>query len=94
MKGLPSVESLESVHAFPCPYTFKVFGPGTSSVVEDARAVALRHIEDAHAISLSTRESSRGSYVCVSLTVTASSAEQVRELYRSLVRLQSVRYLL
>ena len=94
MKGLPSVEALESVHAFPCPYTFKVFGPGESSVFEDARSVALGYVADPQEVSLTTRESSRGTYVCVSLTVTASSAEQVREMYRALVRLASVRYLL
>ena len=94
MKGLPSVDALESVHAFPGPYTFKVFGPGESSVMEDARSIALTHVESVEDVSLSTRASSRGTYVCVSLKMTVASAEMVREIYRALVRLESVRFLL
>ena len=94
MRGLPSIEALESVHTFPGPYTFKVFGPGESDVMDATRDVALSFVDESGLLGLKARESSRGTYVCVSVTVECGSAEVVRQIYRSLVRLESVRYLL
>lgn len=94
MDNIPSVKALEAVHEFPCPFTIKVFGHSDPAFPMVVAEVARQAIEDTSSISHRHRASSKGNHLCVTLTVTAQSAVEVRVLYEALLTTSSVRFLL
>lgn len=94
MKGLPSLEVLEEVHNFPGPYTFKVFGSNTSAFVESVERVVEEVTGGFGEMDLSTRSSSAGNHVCVTVNVHMQTAHQVQAMYVELAELDDLRMLL
>lgn len=94
MKGVPSIELLESTHTFPSQFTYKVFGPNTEAFRESAEASAVGIAGSADWVSASTRESGKGNHQCVTLEVFVQSAHQIQALYGELQKLEGVRMIL
>ncbi len=94
MLNLPSVEALEQAHAFPGPYLIKVFGPPGDDFLQRSRAAATAVLGAESAVEASRRLSAQGRYSCVSLRLFVQSADQVREAYLALSRLDGVRMML
>ncbi len=90
MVQLPSVEMLEAGHQFPGPYMFKVIGRTDNGFA--ARAVAAVRDELAYAVDppFRTRETPGGRHVSVTLELTMQTAEQVRDVYRRLLKLSGL----
>jgi putative lipoic acid-binding regulatory protein len=90
----PSIEALESVHAFPCTYQIKVIGESGDEFV--SRVVAIVHEELSAQADLDyfVRESSGGRHVSVTLMMAVQSAEQVRTIYARLGEVAGVTMLL
>ena len=75
---------LESLLAFPCDFPIKVMGltrPGFAQAVMD---VVLRHAPDFDAATMEMRKSRQGKYLSLTVTVRASSREQLDKLYQDL----------
>jgi putative lipoic acid-binding regulatory protein len=87
MVQLPSVELLEAAHRFPGPYMFKVIGRTENGFA--ARAVAAVREEVAAEVDppFRLRETPGGRHVAVTLELTMQTAEQVRDVYRRLLKL-------
>ena len=78
--GAPERSLIEYPSAFP----IKVMGAKADGFVEAMVAVA-RHFDPSFdAVKLEVRPSGQGNYVGITLTVTATSREQLDELYRTL----------
>jgi len=78
--GAPERSLIEYPSAFP----IKVMGATADGFVEAMVAVA-RHFDPSFdAVKLEVRPSGQGNYVGITLTVTATSREQLDELYRTL----------
>ncbi len=90
MDNLPSIEALEAAHSFPGQFTIKLFSKSSTTFSQRVRAVVLQVTGVAGDPRLSTRSSSKGRHLCVTLEVVAASAAQVRELYRELGRLEEL----
>jgi putative lipoic acid-binding regulatory protein len=90
LENLPSVELLEAVHRFPGPYMFKVIGRTENGFI--ARAVAAVRDEIAAAVDppFRVREAAGGRHVAVTLELTMQTAEQVRGVYRRLMKLRGL----
>ena len=74
----------ESLLAFPCDFPIKIMGetqPGFAQAVMD---VVLRHAPDFDASTMEMRRSRLGKYLSLTVTVRASSREQLDNLYRDL----------
>lgn len=84
MKGLPSIEALESVHDFPTSFVFKVFGACEPTLEAELVELTRSVIADGAALSSRTRQSSKGKHACVTLTVEVRSAQMVHRVYESL----------
>lgn len=84
MINLPSVQLLESRHAFPCDYTFKVIGAAADNFA--ARVVAM--VRDELRMELdppySMRGTSNGQHVAITIEPCCQSSQQVLAVYSRL----------
>jgi len=69
---------------YPSAFPIKVMGVQVEGFEAEVVAVALRFDPDFDASSIERRPSKGGTYLGLTLTVTATSREQLDELYRTL----------
>ena len=82
---LPADIPLEhSLIDYPCAFPIKVMGPQVDGFVEAMLAVARQFDPDFDAGTLAQRPSSGGRYLGLTLTVWATSRQQLDDLYRAL----------
>ena len=74
----------DSLIAYPSAFPIKVIGAQTEGFVDAVVAIACRFDPSFDAASVSLRESRGGRWLGITLTVTATSREQLDELYRTL----------
>jgi putative lipoic acid-binding regulatory protein len=80
----PTTRTQDSLIAYPCRFPIKVMGIKTDELLPAITriATAFDPLFDASAVEL--RESSAGNYMGITITITATSREQLDELYRTL----------
>jgi putative lipoic acid-binding regulatory protein len=81
MADIPPEQSLIE---YPSAFPIKVMGAHVEGYVEAVIAVALQFDPGFDPATVEKRPSSTGKYLGVTLTVTATSREQLDELYRTL----------
>lgn len=81
MRVIPPEESLIQ---YPSAFPIKVMGAKVDGFVDAVVAVARQFDPDFDASTVETRPSRAGNYLGVTITVTATSREQLDELYRTL----------
>ena len=81
MKHIPPEESLIE---YPSRFPIKVMGANVEGFVQAVAAVALNFDPGFDASTIETRPSSAGKYLGLTITITATSREQLDELYRTL----------
>ncbi len=69
---------------FPCEFPVKAIGRHTEDFVAIVTEIVLRHAPDMAADAVSSRNSAGGRYLAVTATITATSREQLDNLYREL----------
>lgn len=87
---LPTIELLEKMHDFPCPYLIKIIGKAENGL--EARIVAVVREELLIEVDppFSVREAVGGRHVAVTLEPLVQSAQQVIAIYRRLGTLDGV----
>jgi uncharacterized protein len=84
----------QSLIEYPSAFPIKVMGANVEGFAEAIAAIA-RHFDPAFdAASVVSRPSKAGNYLGLTITVTATSREQLDELYRTLSTHPMVRYVL
>ncbi|MBE7523089.1 MAG: DUF493 domain-containing protein [Burkholderiales bacterium] len=78
-------EGRPSALEFPTAFPIKVMGRRTDDFAQAIVEVVLRHAPDFDPGTLEMRTSREGNYLSVTATITATSREQLDELYRELV---------
>ena len=81
MREIPPEQSLIE---YPSAFPIKVMGARAEGFVEAVVAVARQFDPGFDAASVETRPSKAGNYLGITITVTATSREQLDELYRTL----------
>ncbi len=81
MQDIPPEQSLIE---YPSQFPIKVMGANVDGFVHAVTQVAKHFDPDFDAASIEIRPSSGGKYLGVTVTVTATSREQLDELYRTL----------
>ena len=76
--------STESLIVYPSPFPIKVMGQRVDGFVHAITSIAHAFDPTFDAQTVELRESSGGKYLGVTITVTATSREQLDELYRTL----------
>lgn len=87
-----SDKKLKDLLEFPCTMTFKVVGAKREGLLEDVVAVAQKYAKGDYNPSL--KESGKGTYHSVSITINAENIEQVETLYAEFAKVEGVRMVL
>lgn len=74
----------DSLIEYPSPFPIKVMGVNDGSLVHSISTIARAHDPLFDASTIALRASSAGRYLGVTITVTATSREQLDALYRAL----------
>ena len=72
----------EELFDFPCDFPIKIMGQEENALKAHVEAVTRE--QDVETVSLTQRESSKGNYLALTLTVRAHSRAQLDALYRAL----------
>jgi putative lipoic acid-binding regulatory protein len=91
---IPPIPPEQSLIVYPSAFPIKVMGANHDLFVSAVVAVALHHDPEFDAASLQHRPSSSGTYLGLTVTVTATSREQLDNIYRALTSLPDVKYVL
>ncbi|WP_139559352.1 YbeD family protein [Methylotetracoccus oryzae] len=79
-----------SLLTFPCDFPVKVIGRKEPDFESSVLAIFRRHVPMLPDEAVSTRDSGGGKFTALTVTVTATSQEQLDELYRELSRTPAV----
>ena len=74
----------DSLIEFPSDFPIKIMGIMQDTFAQTMVDVVQRHDPDFHAGKMSMRPSSKGNYLALTVTVRATSREQLDNLYREL----------
>ncbi len=85
-EGMPETSVLE----FPCEFPVKALGRAGGALEQAVDNIMRRHVPDFDAEAMRSRRSRHGSYISVTVTVRATSREQLDAIYRELSRCRSV----
>lgn len=90
----PPTSRADSLIEYPCRFPIKVMGAKVDGFVEAMTAVVLQFDPGFDAGSIELRDSSGGKYLGITITLNATSREQLDELYRTLSTHPMVRVVL
>lgn len=90
----PPVPPQESLIEYPSAFPIKVMGPHHEAFVASVVAVVVQHDPAFDAETIERRPSSSGTYLGLTVTVTATSRDQLDNIYRGLTSLPLVKYVL
>lgn len=88
------LDRLNDVHAFPGQYMFKVIGTNSDAFVSQVVQAAINVLGEQIDPDVSTRESSGGKHVSVTVSVQVEDAESVLDVYSALQELDEARFIL
>ncbi len=74
----------QSALEFPCRFPIKAMGRADSTLAHDVESLVRRHVPDLKPEDVATRPSARGNYVSITVTITATSREQLDAIYLDL----------
>ena len=77
-------DPVQSLIAYPCDFPIKVMGQTQPGFAQAILGVVLRHAPDFDAATMEMRNSRQGKYLSLTVTVRATSREQLDDLYREL----------
>jgi hypothetical protein len=81
---LPQDPRKESLIEYPSQFPIKVMGPKAEGFVHAVTHIAMQFDPEFDASTIELRTSKAGNYLGITVTVTATSREQLDELYRTL----------
>ena len=77
-------QDTSSLLAFPCDFPIKVMGKRQAAFAQTMVDIVKRHAPDFDPASLEMRASREATYLSLTLTIRATSREQLDDLYREL----------
>ncbi|MCY4757343.1 DUF493 family protein [Pelomonas aquatica] len=80
----PEIPPEQSLIEYPSQFPIKVMGAHVDGFVEAIAAVALQFDPGFDAATIEQRPSKGGNYLGLTITITATSREQLDEIYRTL----------
>lgn len=83
-------EQKESIMEFPCQFPIKAMGRNSGNFEAQVVTLVRKHCPDLAEGAVVSRDSSGGKYLSVTVTVTATSREQLDNIYRELTACEEV----
>ncbi len=81
---MPDIPPEQSLIEYPSAFPIKVMGPHVEGFEAAIAAVALQFDPGFDAATIERRPSKAGNYLGITITITATSREQLDDLYRAL----------
>ena len=78
------MEEQQTLLEFPCDFPIKIMGETREDFADTIVALVQQHAPDFDAAQVEMRASSGGKYISLTCTVTATSRDQLDNLYRAL----------
>jgi putative lipoic acid-binding regulatory protein len=69
---------------FPCLFPLKVMGLNTDGLYPAVHAILKKHVPDLDGAAFTSRKSSGGKYLSITVTFTAHSRDQLNAIYQEL----------
>jgi len=88
--GLPDKDLLESTHSFPCQYTFKVIGIADEQFIGRVLAVVKSRLDESAEPAFSSRGTTSGRHLSVTISPDVESADHILEIYQELQQLEGL----
>ncbi len=74
----------ETVWEFPCEFPIKIMGRADEAFIDTVTELISRHVPDLDESNITSRDSKQGNYISVTVTITATSKEQLDRIYLEL----------
>ena len=74
----------ESALQFPCQFPIKAMGMSSTELDIHVVEIIRRHVDDIHEGAIKTRPSKGGKYTSITVTITATSRQQLDAIYQDL----------
>ena len=84
MQPIPPIPPERSLIEYPSAFPIKVMGANVDGFAQAMAELALQHDPSFDAATTETRASAKGNYIGLTLTITATSREQLDNFYRAL----------
>ena len=91
--GSPT-DATEGLLEFPCRFPIKVMGRDEAEFQAHVLQIISAHVEDIAADDITSRSSSKGKFLAVTVTIDAQSQEHLDRIYRTLTASDRVLYVL
>lgn len=92
LTDIPQDKKLKDLLEFPCAFTFKVVGVKSDELVDNVVAEVQKVVKGDY--NPTVKESGKGTYHSVSITINADNIEQIETLYSTLAKIDGVRMVL
>ena len=89
-----SEQERETLIEYPCDFPIKAMGESSEGFDALVVSIVRQHAEDIHEGAVATKQSSGGKYTSVTVTIRATSQNQVDAIYRDLSSHELVKYIL
>ena len=76
--------SEDSLLTFPCEFPIKIMGRANENFEAEVVAIVRKHAPDLSQSAITNRPSGKGNYVAITVTVKATSKEQLDKIYQEL----------
>lgn len=80
-KDISKPESGDTLLEFPCEFKLKPLGYQSPELVPAIKAIVDQHVPAKDQLNWQERPSSKGKFVCVSVTIQARSKQQLDDIY-------------
>ncbi|SMN11835.1 Proposed lipoate regulatory protein YbeD [uncultured Candidatus Thioglobus sp.] len=84
----------EEIFNFPCDYPIKVMGKDCGELHTEICAIIERHAGEIHPSKISSRKSTKGSYISYTVRIVATSVSQLNSINKELQDHHLVAYVL
>ena len=91
--GSPT-DDKEGLLEFPCRFPIKVMGRDDAEFQAHVLQIISAHVEDITANDITSRSSSKGKFLAVTVTIDAQNQEHLDRIYRTLTASDRVLYVL
>ncbi len=89
-----SEQQTETLIEFPCEFAIKAMGPSGVELDEIVVSIVRKHVDDIREGAVTTKQSSGGKFTSVTVTITATSKQQLDNIYQQLSDHEHVKYVL
>ncbi len=80
----------ETLFEFPCEFPIKIMGKANDTFEIEVTQIIRRHVADLSESAIKRRESNKSNYAALTVTITASSREQLDAIYIDLTASEHV----